>query len=628
MKKLLLLCGAVLVGMGANAQLAMENFNSPGIPANWVRINADGLTPSTSFTQAIQDSLAVTSWMKWPVGTGDSAMLTVSWFSPAGKADRWLITPAFTVTDPNMIIKWQDYAADPSYTDSMQVWVSPTAGTTVPDFTAKLYDQPGGTEGLTQRGLNLGAYNGQTIRLAFRDNSTDEYVLYMDNVGTSIPANPVDAKADSLIFKTLVTGASTPVNVIVSNQGAQNITSLQLQYVVDAGTPVVQTFNSLNIYPYGTATLSFTTPVSGLTPGSHTITFTVNQTNGAPDPVAGNNTKTKVFAVVDPNNSVTRNGLIEEFSSSTCVPCASFNSTFDPLVVSNHANDGMNRFNVVKYQMNWPSPGNDQSYNTHGETRRAFYGVTGIPDHFTNGATGGAGNQAEIDGSKTDPAYMTITGTYTVNGSNLEASATITPKFTITGANFKVYMAATERQYTNNNATTTQLNYVYVERTMFPDGNGTTVANWTANTPQTFNFTKAYVNGGPAQGNDNFWTSGIQSDLVVFVQDANDHSVLQSAAFPAQWPAGVKELNGINDMAVFPNPATSQAILGFNTTEKTSIDVSVVDALGRSVYNYSQVFQAGSQRIMIPTASFAAGVYNVRVQTANGVATRRLTVVK
>lgn len=244
--------------------------------------------------------------------------------------------------------------------------------------------------------------------------------------------------------------------------------------------------------------------------------------------------------------------------------------------------------------------------------------------------TGAASMQNDIDASKTAPAFMTITGTYIVSADSLKASATVTPHFTLTGGDYSVHMVAAERHYTNNGPSSTvgQTEYYHVESTMFPGGNGSHVTAWTDGTAQTFSFAKPYVNGSPAQMNDNFWTAAITSDLVIFVQDNSDHSILQSVSVPAAWPTGVKELNGINDMAIFPNPATSQAILGFNTIAKANIDIAITDVTGRTVYNYSQVFEAGSQRIVIPTANLAAGIYNVQVHTESGVAAQRLTVVK
>ena len=376
--------------------------------------------------------------------------------------------------------------------------------------------------------------------------------------------------------------------------------------------------------------------MTGLTAGSHSVTVTLLKENGNTDPTVADNVKSRNFAVVDPSNGVTRNGLIEEFSSSTCSPCAAFNGTFDPISENgtNLPNVPSSRYNIVRYQMNWPAPGTDYSYNNPGLARRTYYNCNAIPEHWVNGvasSTAAAAMQTDIDGSKTAPAFMTITGTYNVHGGNLVATAVCTPKFTITGADFSVHMAAAERHYVNSGPSSTvgQTQYYHVERHMFPSGTGTAVTAWTANTPQTFGpFTQPFVNGSPAQMNDNFWTDGYNSDLVIFVQDNSDQSIVQSLSVPASWPTGVKELNGIADMAIFPNPATSTAMLGFNTTEAQNIDISVVDVLGHTVYTYSQKFDAGSQRISIPLGDIATGIYNVRVQTANGVATQRLTVAK
>ena len=101
------------------------------------------------------------------------------------------------------------------------------------------------------------------------------------------------------------------------------------------------------------------------------------------DPNPSDNVVTGNFLGV--SNQVQRNCLIEEFTSSTCAPCASFNSTFDPFIASINVNNQSSNFNIIKYQMNWPSPGNDASYNAHGNVRRGYYGVSGIPDHYTNG---------------------------------------------------------------------------------------------------------------------------------------------------------------------------------------------------------------------------------------------------
>ena len=620
----LAMCGA----MAASAQLPVQNFNN-GIPATWTMVKVDNNIPSsTAWVTPIVTGLTANAWMTWPRATGDSCVLTTSLFAPAGTADRWLITPSFSVTSNNMIMTWEDYAYDVDALDNMQVLVSTTAGTTPASFTATIYDQPGGIDDFVKRGISLAAYNGQTIRVAFRNHSTNKSILQLDNIGTEVLTTALDGSVTAVNFPTLATG-SAQVKVTVKNAGAQTITALKLTYKIDNGTAITQTFNSLSLSAYGSQELTFTTPVSGLSSASHNLQVDLVETNGAADPVATNNGQSKVFSV--PGNAVARAGLIEEFTSSTCVPCAGFNAVFDPLIVGATVNANVpgSNFNIIKYQMNWPTPGNDKSYNATGSARRAYYGVDAIPDHFTNGMQGGNGDQQEIDDSKTAPAYLSISGTYTIKSDSVFASVTVTPNFTITGANFKLHMATTEKHYTNNAATTTQKEYYHVMRNMIPSAAGTTVANWTSGVPQTFNFAQKYIVGTPAQSNNNFWASPYGSNLVVFVQDDNSHEVLQSAVIPAKWPTSVSTIASIKQVSLFPNPAKDAARLMFNVAENAQVNIQVIDAVGRTVQVLvDEKMSVGDHQIDINTNTMAAGNYNVVIRTANGSTTERLTVAK
>jgi hypothetical protein len=624
MKKVLL-ASAVLTaasGMVANAQLS-ENFNS-GIPSTWIMLKNDNFIPSANLNAAIVSKLTTQAWMAWPRAVGDSCALTTSYFTSPAKADRWLITPAFQVNDPNMVLSWEDYSSDASYPDSIQVLVSPTAGTTAASFTATLYNAKGTVGGFAKKGVSLGAYNGQTIRIAFRNNSVDQYVLRLDNVATAVvPA--VDGAVDSVAFPRLASAGSA-VKVLVSNQGATTLNSATITYSVDGGTPVSQTFTGLNLVPFASTWVQFSTTVNAAA-GGHTLAVNLTQSNGAADPLTTNNSKSASFAV--PNSSVTRNGLMEEFTSSTCAPCASFNATFDPLILANNANSQASRFNIIKFQMNWPTPNNDASYNADGDARRAFYGVTGIPDHYTNGMPGGAGDQAEIDNSKTSPAYMSITGRYTIKGDSMIATVTITPTFTLNNANFKLYMAATEKNYTNNAATTTQKQYYHVMRKMLPDGNGITINNFANGVPQTFTQRFKYTVGTVTQNSYNFWAHPFPGNLIAYVQDPASKEVIQSMAFYAQWPTDVDNVTeNLSGIKVYPNPAKDMATVAFEAAKNTSVTIQVLDATGRAVYSIAEKANAGTQQVSIPTGTFAAGNYNVVVTSEEAKISTGLTVIK
>jgi hypothetical protein len=548
-----------------------------------------------------------------------------------------MVSPAFNVTDPKMVLKWEDCEGISGGADKLQVWVSTTGGATPASFTTKIYDaatdylvNASGAYVYTTRGASLAAFNGQNIRIAIRNNSTNQGATLVDNVGTQIMPNAVDGSTDVVTIPKIVPGTSSnQVKVKVSNGGATTITQLQMTYTVDAGTPVSQTFTGLSIPPYGKADLTFTTPINNPAVGQHSVSVSIVQVNGAPDPFTINNSKMVSFAAA--TKSVPRSGLMEEFTSSTCAPCKTFNATFDPLVLTNKANEPASKFNIIKYQMNWPAPDNDVSYNSHGLARRTYYGVNSIPDHTTNGAAGGSGNQAEITASKAAPAFLDITDmTFIVKKDSLIATATITPHFTLTGT-YKVHMASTEYHYVNPGNTTGQTDYYHVMRNMMGGGNGTVISGFTAGTPQTFRWAHKWTVGTVTQMSNTYWNHPIgNGNLVVFVQDDGDKSVLQSAVTKATWPVGVKELNSvISQASVYPNPAFDHTSIAFKLESASTVGVQVIDAAGRVVYNVAdQMMAAGSQVVEIPTTTLAAGLYTIKVQAEAGAITQRFSVVK
>ncbi|MBS1589971.1 MAG: choice-of-anchor J domain-containing protein [Bacteroidetes bacterium] len=632
MKKLLLALATTLVVAEANAQLALETFNGTGMPAGWTMIKVDNNTVDpNAFAAPIPTVLTAQAWMKRLRATNDSAMLTVSNFSPAGTADRWLVTPSFTVNDPKMIIKWEDWeSGGPTFHDSVQVWVSTTGGATPASFSTKIYEAPATdyNTGYAFHGASLAAFNGQTVRVAFRNNCTQQGALRIDNVQSFVMPNTLDAAYVGMNFKRIVaTTGSYPVALTVSNNGATPITSLQVSYQLDAATPVTQTFNGLNIAPLASTTLTFTSNIVNPSVSNHTITGNIIQVNGVNDPVTSNNQGTINFVVA--TASVPRNGMFEEFSSSTCAPCASFNATFDPLILAQGANDGISHFNIVKYQMNWPSPGNDQSYNPDGDTRRGFYNVQGIPDHYVNGNAGGAGDAAEIASSKVENAFITLSGTYIIKRDTLIATVNVTPNFSLTGNTYKLYMAAAESYYQNPNNTTGQLNYYHVMRKMLPDGNGIVLSNFTAGQTQTFVQKFTYAKGNVAQTNYNFWTSPFGGNLVSFVQDPNSHEILQSVAIRAQWPTDVPAVaEPFSNVQLFPNPAKENATIAFTAQAAGTVNITLVDAMGKVVLQKSETISAGINQINVATSSLASGIYNVLLRANEYTQIERLTVIK
>lgn len=92
---------------------------------------------------------------------------------------------------------------------------------------------------------------------------------------------------------------------------------------------------------------------------------------------------------------------------------------------------------------------------------------------------------------------------------------------------------------------------------------------------------------------------------------------------------GVNNLIAANSLNVYPNPAKESATLEFTLGSSSKVNISVLDATGRTVSVVTDAtLPQGAQRISIPTSSLAAGVYNITIRTEEGVVTERLSVVK
>lgn len=336
-----------------------------------------------------------------------------------------------------------------------------------------------------------------------------------------------------------------------------------------------------------------------------------------------------------------RNCITEEFTSSTCPPCAAMNVWLDPLFTTNNANQTGSKLTLIKYQMNWPSPGNDASYNAHGLTRRQYYSVSSVPTHYMNGIKGTtpasgptADMQTEIDNCKAGSTVdMNITASYTIKKisateDSVFVTVTCTPTKDLSG-NYSVQIGLTEMYYKNNAATTSQKDYYHVMRKMYPNGSGSPVSSWTKNTPQTFTFKDKITIGTVTQNSHLWWVHPFNGHVVAFVQNNADKTILNSIAAPAKWSVSVDDLqNNVGNVKIMPNPATSQAVVLFTLNDKSNVNVNVVDAMGRSVYTNATSYESGAHRIILSTDAFAAGTYTVILRSETGMVSERLVIAK
>ncbi|MDD3103518.1 MAG: choice-of-anchor J domain-containing protein [Candidatus Cloacimonetes bacterium] len=237
---------------------------SPAAPIGWTVINADEDTYMWS-----QASTYITARSAPHTAHG------------MGNADDYLITPQIDLIGVDVRMKWWDIVESASYANSYKVLLS-TTDPEIASFTVELADITCANTEWTEHTLNLDAYNGQTVYIAFYQyaSAATYYGFGIDDfLLEEIPESPIFVYTpDSIDFG--VTLANTPTaytDVVITNTGggtlaldAADITLIgdfdQFEYTTTGFPAALTVGQSVNI------------PVRYVpdTTGSHTATLRMN----------------------------------------------------------------------------------------------------------------------------------------------------------------------------------------------------------------------------------------------------------------------------------------------------------------------------------------------------------------
>jgi hypothetical protein len=244
-----------------------------------------------------------------------------SWYTPAGAANDWMWTPAIgPIPALGSSLSWRAKNYDPVYPDGYEVRVMtapsvPTGGTAtignqITNSTV-VYSTTAEAAAWTSHSVDLTPYANQTVYIGFRLNSTDKFVLVVDDV--TVASNTVDLAAlaatppFAVEYPRVPAGVSVDANfkVMVRNVGGTTLTN-----VAATAQP------SLNGAPFGapltassisslmgsvTQTVAFTPPAVLSTPGAWDVTYTATSDQNAQDTDPVNNVLTAAVTTIGGN---------------------------------------------------------------------------------------------------------------------------------------------------------------------------------------------------------------------------------------------------------------------------------------------------------------------------------------
>lgn len=191
MKKYLLLFSFLGLPLATHSQ-ELFSFDFSEDHTGFFVVYDEGNTPSTEM-KAIGFDIGK-PWV--PIReSADSKNLfygSTSSYTPAGQADDWLVTKGISIPSADCVLEWKSQSYDPKKRDGLKIFIS-TTGQKQADFPGtpvwEVEEEEAGSanpdviEGeWIKHSISLNAYAGQTIYIAFVNQSNDKSMIFLDDI--------------------------------------------------------------------------------------------------------------------------------------------------------------------------------------------------------------------------------------------------------------------------------------------------------------------------------------------------------------------------------------------------------------------------------------------------------------
>lgn len=657
------------------ANSSTQTYFYSDVPSTMTAINngtltADTLTGNYPFRTNGQKQKA---WLAYvPANTLDTIAVSTSWLTPTGTANAWLITPIINNIAANTVLTWEAMAPDLNNLDGYEIYVSTNTSTNVviSNFTSLLYSNSGEKNTWQSRGVSLGAYAGQNIRLAFKNNSNNKYQLWLDDIVVQNIANGFDAGAISHdIYKYSTINAINTFSATFKNYGYTPITNLTINYKMDNGVTVSEIkILSPALNYLDTKTLTFTSPYVSATPIYNTYKIWSSNINGQSDQISANDTITGSITIssITPAKKI----LVEQFTGAGYGWAPDGYTKLNAIVATNtnviaasiHDNDNMvvtgGAGLISDYATEFPSAMIDRHYFSSNNdvvieknnwssfaTERL---VMKVPATVTITNVSYNNTTKQIDATVSTTFYGDVKGDYRLN-LYVKENNVYGPTNDNTNNNWNqhsfLYNVGSSPYYqmgTYLNSTTYLLSpadykHQYVV-TQMADGaygaSGIIPSNGSTNGvtyTKVYSYTLPTAASGEFRYNaDNIYLIGMVSE---YDADTKKRSILNveevKLTSNPETIVSIKELTS-NDirLTVFPNPTTDVCYLNYTTTSNEFVTVNVFNALGELVYIETKNVNTGNVTHELNLKELNAGNYIVQVSFKNNTVTKKLTIIK
>ncbi len=281
-----------------------EGFEGGVIPPGWIiESNASdgGWKVGSTATISSQGFTIPDNGSAYIAGTNDDDC-------NCDKSNEYLITPPIDLTGQvAVVLRFDAYYEDNTYqNDDEDATIEVSTDGVNWDVVEDLH----GHGSWDQHSVDLSPYAGEeTLYIGFRydDGGGWLYGWGIDNVIVEIPPglDAALAEVSSRIYGEV--DSPLPIEGTFFNGGIESITSIEITYTVDNGTPVSETISGINVPAFSFHHFEIATPWVPNVPGLYTIDVEITSVNGATDEDPDNNFGTfepEIFDLVTVPNKI------------------------------------------------------------------------------------------------------------------------------------------------------------------------------------------------------------------------------------------------------------------------------------------------------------------------------------
>lgn len=570
-----------------------QNFNNYN--EDMIMIDNDHLTPHVS------------GYDTWVVKNGVAA--STSWYDDGNKtADDWMISPVIHLGDHPSVL-WSALTPDPNYPDGYQVLV--TTDTAHPDSLSEyqvVFSIAHENSTWTYRTASLSDYANKDVRIAWRNNSTDEYFLYIDNIFV-YNAEPYDLWLVSAQVPTFIkNNVAQKFTYNILNVGYNTINKIKLEYNIVGSSEFTSDYDQIDTTLNPGDYVSLTTSSMTFTKdGIHYVTLNTKLDDNEDNYHDNDTVKTKFSVWSQGAHNLV---LIEHFTQASCGPCAQQNPRLNKLIQNND-----DKVAHIAYHTWWPGTDPMYDYNPAPvKIRVKYYGISGVPTVVVNGSY--------LQGSPQDVTQQVIDKLYGNNGlaqinvwhqragDSLHFHIRIIPM-----ADFptpvRLYTVWVEdKKYASAPGSNGETNFPDVMRQMLPDGNGYELDSLKQNDTLFADLSCKY----DSQIDYN------KSSVVVFLQNYDTKDVYVTYKKNFSDATGIENIQDKDVVSIYPNPVDNMLFIRLSKSYlPLESHLEIIDPQGRVVLE--KTFTNGSN-LRLNVSSLNPGIYILRINNQGNIYTK------